>query len=227
MISEHCTRGRTGGEAVAKEMTNRKKAALETKKKLIEAAREIISEKGFDNVSVGDIAKKAGVATGSFYTYFKRKEDIIEELNKTDFYRLAGIVNQMTDKTILEKLDNYCRVFMKAVERAGLEVCRQWLRNRISAVPAENESESMKYRYDYQAVYSVLKEAVKQKQLREDTPIEELAFLINSELYGLIAIWCMSDGKIAGSGHTKKYCELMLQRSIGEYMTYMFTNKTT
>ena len=54
-------------------MTNRQLAALETKKKLLHAAKEIICEKGLANVSVAEITKKCGVANGTFYTYFKRK----------------------------------------------------------------------------------------------------------------------------------------------------------
>ncbi|MBR1741234.1 MAG: TetR/AcrR family transcriptional regulator [Lachnospiraceae bacterium] len=203
---------------MAKELTNRQKGAIETRKKILEAARRAILEKGFDRVSVSDIAKEAGVATGSFYTYFKRKEDIIEELNKTDFSRLAEIVNQMKGKSIVEKLDNYCRVYMKAVERSGLEICRQWLRNHISASAENGTLEATKYQYDYQAMQSVLNEAVKQGQLKEETPVDALAFLINSQLYGFMLVWCMTDGKVVGSEQTRNYCLLMLKKSIEPYL---------
>ncbi|MCC8121622.1 MAG: TetR/AcrR family transcriptional regulator, partial [Oscillospiraceae bacterium] len=48
------------------------------------AAKSLISEKSFERISIDEIAKKAGVSTGSFYTYFKRKEDVFEALNQTD-----------------------------------------------------------------------------------------------------------------------------------------------
>ena len=44
------------------EMTNRKKAALETRRRLIVAARKILYKRDFAEVSVADIAKEAGVA---------------------------------------------------------------------------------------------------------------------------------------------------------------------
>ncbi len=204
---------------MAKELTSRQKGAIETRKKILEAARKAILEKGFDKVSVSDIAKEAGVATGSFYTYFKKKEDIIEELNKTDFSRLAEIVNQMKGKSVIEKLDNYCRVFMKAVERSGLEICRQWLRNHIASASTSLENSGItKYQGDILAMKSVLNEAIRQGQLREDTPVEELAFLINSQLYGFMLIWCMTDGEVAGSGQTKNYCQYILKNSVQPYI---------
>lgn len=202
---------------MGKEMTNRQKNALETRRKILEAAKKVVSEKGFENVSVEDMAKAAGVATGSFYTYFKRKEDVIQELNKTDFYRLAEIVNQMTGKDIHEKLEYYCREFMKSIERAGIEICRQWIRNNVAAIPMCGETDITKYQYDYQAMQSVLNEAVGQGQLKAGTPINELALYINSQLYGLMNGWVMSDGAVVGSEAIDGFCRLMLDKSIEEY----------
>lgn len=56
----------------------------------------------------------------------------MEELNRTDFYRLAEIVNSMEDKDILERLRYYCRKFLGDIEETGIEICRQCVRNNIS-----------------------------------------------------------------------------------------------
>ena len=44
---------------------------------ITEAAIEVFAEKGFRQARVSDIAKKAGVADGTIYLYFKNKEDIL------------------------------------------------------------------------------------------------------------------------------------------------------
>ena len=49
------------------------KKAERTKGKLLASARKLISERGFDHVSVEDITKDSGVAKGTFYHYFKYK----------------------------------------------------------------------------------------------------------------------------------------------------------
>ena len=43
-------------------MTNRKIAALETRKKLLEAGKRIICKKGLDNTAVEEITEAAGVS---------------------------------------------------------------------------------------------------------------------------------------------------------------------
>jgi AcrR family transcriptional regulator len=47
-----------------------------TRDRLLVAAREIFERDGIVNARVTDIAERAGVAYGSFYTYFDSKEDV-------------------------------------------------------------------------------------------------------------------------------------------------------
>jgi TetR/AcrR family fatty acid metabolism transcriptional regulator len=44
---------------------------------ITEAAVEVFAEKGFHTARVSDIARKAGVADGTIYLYFKSKEDLL------------------------------------------------------------------------------------------------------------------------------------------------------
>ncbi|ATO50027.1 TetR family transcriptional regulator [Brevibacillus laterosporus] len=45
--------------------------------KILEAAIDVISEKGLDKTSISDIVKKAGIAQGTFYLYFSSKKALI------------------------------------------------------------------------------------------------------------------------------------------------------
>ncbi len=43
-------------------------------------AQKLFLQKGFDNVSVEEITKQAGISKGSFYTYFKSKDELLKEI---------------------------------------------------------------------------------------------------------------------------------------------------
>jgi AcrR family transcriptional regulator len=58
----------------------RTRRGRETRAKLIQAARAIFEADGFPDARITDIAKEAGVAYGSFYTYFPTKEAIFREV---------------------------------------------------------------------------------------------------------------------------------------------------
>lgn len=49
----------------------------ERRKELIDIAKKFFIEKGFDETKVSDIVGEAKVAQGTFYYYFKTKEDIL------------------------------------------------------------------------------------------------------------------------------------------------------
>lgn len=64
---------------------------------ILEASFKVIEEKGFENTSISDIVKRANVAQGTFYLYFKSKNDIVpaiaEELLSKTYERLNNRVN--------------------------------------------------------------------------------------------------------------------------------------
>lgn len=199
-------------------MTNRQARAMETRKKIIQAAKALIAKKGFKDTSIDDIVKEAGVSTGSFYTYFKKKEDVIEELNKTDFYRLAEIVNGMEERDILDRLRYYCYKFLGDIEETGIEICRQWVKNNLSPNDMLLGGEEItKYRYDDRTMQSVLQEAIRRGELKDNFPVNDFALFINAQLYGLMVIWCMTDGEIKGPEKVKALCETVFNAALAPY----------
>lgn len=51
---------------------------MEKKELIVSSAKKVILEKGYKNISVEDITNEAGIAKGSFYTYFKSKNLVID-----------------------------------------------------------------------------------------------------------------------------------------------------
>ena len=197
----------------------RQARAAETRKRIVTAAKKLITENGFENVSIEEIAKEAEVSTGSFYTYFKKKEDVIEELNQLSFYRLAEITNEMKDKGLDDRLKYYCRQFLAEIERVGIEICRQWIRNNIAPVNMEiSGKETTKYNHDYLAMKSLLEEGISRGELAADTPVDEMALYINAQLYGLMVAWCMTDASVVGSDRTDAFWETVMKPALMPYI---------
>lgn len=69
-----------------------------TKKKILDVAEKLFSEKGYDAVSVDNITKTAGIAKGLFFYYFENKQDILYTLMKVK--RELAIQSFMEDKNI-------------------------------------------------------------------------------------------------------------------------------
>ena len=54
-----------------------------TRAKLLEAARSLIREKGYESTTLEDIAAKAGMTTGAIYGNFKNRDELFISLGQT------------------------------------------------------------------------------------------------------------------------------------------------
>lgn len=78
-----------------KELTPRKRQALEMRAKIQSSALSLFNQEGFENVSVEEIAQAVGCSVGNIYHYFKSKDE------------LAIQVTQMVDQAYTELEEAY------------------------------------------------------------------------------------------------------------------------
>ncbi len=79
---------------------------METRERLLQSAKHIFSEKGYWGTRVSDIVKEAGVSQGTFYLYFKSKDEIFKELVLQVKEKIVKILQNPEGKNLLEKLEN-------------------------------------------------------------------------------------------------------------------------
>jgi len=72
---------------VSTELTSR---GRRSRAALVTAARTVFERDGFQNARITDISKLAGMAHGSFYTYFSSKEEVFHEVVKGLLVELMG-----------------------------------------------------------------------------------------------------------------------------------------
>ena len=53
---------------------------LSTKERILDAAIDLISRKGFDAVSIREIAREVGIRESSIYNHFKSKDEILDTI---------------------------------------------------------------------------------------------------------------------------------------------------
>jgi AcrR family transcriptional regulator len=73
-------------------LTRISKEPDERRAEIVKAAAELFSEKGYDKTAVSDIVHAINVAQGTYYYYFKSKEDV-----------MLAVLDQLTDE-IIQKL---------------------------------------------------------------------------------------------------------------------------
>lgn len=86
-----------------------------TKRKLFDAAMDLIGERGFTDASVDEIVERAGVAKGTVYYHFEGKAELVEALIED---RMQPLVSAF--RAAAENSDGDPRAAIDAIVRAEL-----------------------------------------------------------------------------------------------------------
>lgn len=199
-------------------MNKRQISALETKQKLVESAILLLKEKGFEAINVEDITKKANVAKGTFYCHFKRKEDIVNEISRSPFRELENKLKSMKGVNFIERISYYFKQFMILVENFNINICREWLKDAINPNSTPDNKDGKKWFYDIETLENILFDAIKNGELKKETPVDLFSNLLISELYGMMLSWCMSDGAFEPLEWTEKFCKTQLDKIFEPYI---------
>ena len=81
-----------------------------TKDRILEAGAEIIHQKGYNHTGIQEVLNAASVPKGSFYNYFKSKEDFglqIIDRFQNQFDRMAKEILEDVSMTPLQRIDRF------------------------------------------------------------------------------------------------------------------------
>ena len=182
-------------------MGRRQEKTVQTKAAIVESALELFNEKGFDGVSVEEITRKAGVAKGTFYTYFSVKSDIIIE----EFWKIDRYYGEYADRNLKrykgpeEKLRAFTRAQMRYVrDTIGNDTLKILYANQILQPKPEGSHKIILNpdRQWYRIVAGLIDEGQQLGLFRRDADPEALARVFNRSMRSIFLEWCIEDGGI-------------------------------
>jgi len=81
-------------DSPVKAPTRRALAKQQTRAKVLDAARRLFSEQGYEGATIRDIAAAAGMSTGAVFANFTDKSDLFREIMLTDMMALADAMRE-------------------------------------------------------------------------------------------------------------------------------------
>jgi AcrR family transcriptional regulator len=84
---------------------------------LLKAAQALFAELGYEAVSIGDIAGRAGVAVGAFYQHFTSKRQLVLILMDQFLTRASALIEQTPPAVAVD-----ARTAISALVRQGLQI---------------------------------------------------------------------------------------------------------
>jgi AcrR family transcriptional regulator len=79
-------------------MSTRDRRRLRTRKLILNAAQELLAEKGLENLTLTDIADRAAYSKPAVYEYFDGIEDLLYELSNSGFIQYGEMLSKVPKK---------------------------------------------------------------------------------------------------------------------------------
>jgi len=78
----------------------RERTKAANRQAILDAARAVFGEMGYEAATVRDIIRRTGLASGTFYNYYKSKEEVFDALADDGARRFRPILRAESDKAI-------------------------------------------------------------------------------------------------------------------------------
>jgi len=78
-------------------LTRRALAKQQTREKVLQAAREMFIERGYEGATIRDIARAAGMSTGAVFASFTDKPELFDAILSDEFAALADPMRDAAD----------------------------------------------------------------------------------------------------------------------------------
>jgi TetR/AcrR family fatty acid metabolism transcriptional regulator len=166
------------------------------KKKIIEAAIKVISEKGFFKSTISTIAYGAEVADGTIYTYFRNKEDLlIQSFEYVLDIILDGIYKELKkENDYLKKIKIIITGHLNFMEQHPdlANFLQIQLRQSKREIRLKIREIMRKY---YKIIGKILSEAISQGIVRDDVNLRIIGHMIFGTVDEIVTSWVLAENR--------------------------------
>ena len=173
----------------------REQNKIKKRKCILEAAIRLFSDKGYEQTSIEELAREAGIGKGTVYSYFETKKDIVRAFceDQLEYTRTELTANTKPETSLKEQL---LVIFMAEFRHvtANKEFGRLFMQEKV--FPKEHYSvddQEMQNRY-FEMLYPIYQRAQERGELNSDLELLHISGHFYS-LY-LLILSCWYNGMI-------------------------------
>ncbi|MBR4684493.1 MAG: TetR/AcrR family transcriptional regulator [Spirochaetia bacterium] len=187
------------------------KTGATTKARLAESAWKLFYEKGYDNTTIEDIVDDSGTSKGSFYHYFKGKDDLLGTLSMlfdAKYEELKNVMDPASDA--VEKLIflNH-QLFIMIDNSISLDLLSRLFSSQLTT--RGEKSLLDRNRTYFKLLWKIIKDGQEQGQLRTDLSVNEIVDSYAMFERALMYDWCLCNGKYALARYSDQMMPMFLE----------------
>ena len=179
---------------------------------IIDAAVRVFARNGYYNSRVSDIAREAGIASGTIYLYFKTKDEILVTLFRDKMARVVAHVRReiASGPDAVAKIRRLVALHFHVLEEnpALAEVVQVELRQGQKFFRGASAHEVSAY---FDLIESVLEEGIAVGQIRRDVPPKIATKMLFGAMDQLATSWVLGKRKYRLTDAAAEVTRIFLQ----------------
>ncbi len=193
------------------QISNNKNRESERKKKILNSAIKIFGEKGFQNATISEIAKEAGIGDATIYEYFKNKEDILLAIPVEITKELIPQIHDhmMGIKGALNKLRKFIWWWLNYVEKNPGYGSIVLLELKTSKTYVSTEAYQAARNF-YQILLDIIREGQEEGAIKKEINIYLARSLCVGAMEHIIIRWLLKDRKYSLIQYADELADLLI-----------------
>lgn len=190
-------------------MTSRQQQSINTRKRIEDAANVCFARKGMAYTLISDIVQEAGVSVGTFYHYFKNKDELlIRQYESFDMEFVDRAEELLVGDDTMESLLRFACFFSRgSYKEEGKAANLEYLKARPSITMEELWPKNRPY---FLVLCTMIAKGQFSGELRRDMPPEEMAELIMMFTRGYNIDWAGTNGAYPLEARMNRHMPILL-----------------
>lgn len=165
-------------DGIEPRMNRRQAAKVRTRQKVLDAARDLFAERGYEPATIRDIAKGAGMSTGAVFANFQDKAELFEAVLTEDMTNLAETLKAGSGEgSVRERLTSALAAgYHGSLDQLPLFqaiVARSWFQPQAAETRARAVSAQVTA-----VITEILRDGIGKNEIKQDADVALLTELI-------------------------------------------------
>lgn len=170
-------------------LTKRKLQAIESKNRIYEIGVGLMEVKGFENITIEEIIKKAGVSVGTFYYYFKSKDDILYKLfENADEFIANKSIDILQGETSTMKIVSFFDSLARLYVSYGVGIIKALYKTQTKLFLCKTSVR-------FTTLHDIIKMGIEQGEIDPSYTAEDTTKFLFTGARGVALNWCLNNGK--------------------------------
>ena len=193
-------------------MSRRQQNRSDQRARILDAARALFADRGFDDVTMTEIAGKAGVARATVFNYFPSKVGLVEAITEDVLaYFHAMLERGLEDDaipvpTLVRAFFAHMGIGIEAYQRFYQSAFREVMKVQVGLDPGAGEMRGR----GLLLLERLMTRGQERGELRREIPPRDLAGAFNSLTNGTIVHWLYEDAAGSLREHMERAAEIFL-----------------